>query len=101
MAKSNKQEESLEKALKEGLLSPLFKKLVQGRLRKRLKAFEKDPVMRDALKRLDRAVDDFERELEISAELTIDSMKNDKNFPKSKKEMRKHLKDLGFKFPKY
>ena len=31
MAKSNKQEESLEKALKEGLLSPLFKKLVQGR----------------------------------------------------------------------
>ena len=78
-------------------LSPLFKKFMQRGLKKKLRDFEKDPGMRDAIKRLNRSIDDFERELEISAELMTQDSDGKGKF-KSKKNLYKHLKDLGFKW---
>ena len=98
MAKSNKLEKTQEGQLKqlgEGLFSPIFKRLVQGRLKSKLKAFQKDPGMRDAIKRLDKSIEDFERELEISAEL-LSSVDPD-DLDRNKKERVKIMKKLGIK----
>jgi|TARA_R110001592_G_scaffold167346_1_gene402778 hypothetical protein len=97
MANSNKLEKSqLDQIndLNEGLFSPILKKLVQGRLKKKLKSFQKDPQMRAALKKLDRSIKDFERELEIGAELLASQDPDDMG--KSAKEREKTLIDLGF-----
>lgn len=97
MAKSNKLEKTqLDQVnrIEEGLFSPIFKKLVQGRLKKKLKAFQKDPQMRAAVKKLDRALQDFERELEIGAELIVKQDPDDMG--KSAREREKILSDLGF-----
>ena len=99
MAKSNKLEKTQEAQLKqlgEGLFSPIFKKLVQGRLKSQLKAFQKDPGMRDAIKRLDKSIEDFERELEISAELLSSTESGD--LDRNQKERKKIMKKLGIKF---
>jgi hypothetical protein len=82
----------------EGLFSPIWKKLVQGRLKKQLKKFQKDPAMRDALKRLDKSLEDFESALETHHDIVLkgleDSAKGDKDY-KSFNDKVKFYKSIG------
>ena len=65
--KLEKLQQDLINQIDEGIFSPLLKKLVSGKLKRTLRKLEKDPGLRNALKNVDRALDDFERELEIGA----------------------------------
>ena len=99
MAKSNNSEKNQQdqnNQLNEGLFSPLFKKLIQKRLKKQLRKLERNPAMRGALKRLDKATSDFERELEINAELFADM--DEKDMDKHEKELAAFTRSLGAKW---
>tara|TARA_R110000824_G_scaffold139980_3_gene305449 strand:+ start:1182 stop:1478 length:297 start_codon:yes stop_codon:yes gene_type:complete len=96
MSKSNKlDKQQLDQinSLEEGLFSPLFKKLVSGRLKRTLKKLERDPALRDAFKRFDKSLEDLERDLEASAEIDSSVHTNDRDV--SSKERQKLYKDLG------
>ena len=99
MAKSNNSEKDQQdqtNQLDEGLFSPLFQKLIQKRLKKQLKKLERNPKMRGALKRLDKSISDFERELEINAELFANT--DEKDWDRQEKEDAKFFRDLGLKW---
>ena len=83
--------------LDEGIFAPIWKKIFSGRLKRQLKKFEKDPAMRDALKRLDKSLDDFEREIEIGTDLARDYAKDldDKDLTRQQKDNIKFWKSIG------
>ena len=98
MAKSNKLEKSqLDQInkLDEGLFSPIWKKILGGRLKRQLRKLERDPAMRDALKRLDQSLEDFERELEVGNKII--SATSPKDMGPVEKNTRDFLKKLGYK----
>ncbi len=96
---ANKLEKNQQKqieSLEEGLFAPIWKKIFSGRLKKQLKQFEKDPAMRDALKRFDQSLEEFERSLEVSSELVKNySTDPDERLPKEHKDKIKFLKSIG------
>jgi len=96
MAKSEKHQQDQNNQLNEGLFSPLFKKLIQKRLKKQLKKLERNPAMRGALKRLDKATTDFERELEINGELLGDM--DEKDMDREEKNLAAFYRGLGLKW---
>jgi len=99
---ANKLEKNQQKQIEildEGLFAPIWKKIFSGRLKTQLKKFEKDPALRDALKRLDKSLEDFERELEIGSKLAQkyydDQGKDDKALSRSEKDAIKYYKSIG------
>ena len=98
MAKSNKLEKSqLDQInkLDEGLFSPIWKKILGGRLKRQLRKLERDPAMRDALKRLDQSLEDFERELEVCNKII--SATSPEDMGPVEKNTTDFLKKLGYK----
>ena len=95
--KLEKQQQAQIDNLSEGLFSPIWKKIFSGRLKRQLKKFEKDPVLRDALKRLDKSLEDFERELEIGSKLSKDYSKDldPKELTPTQKDAIKFWKSAG------
>jgi|TARA_A100001391_G_scaffold200435_1_gene185012 hypothetical protein len=95
--KLEKSQKDLINHLDEGLFSPILKKLVSGRLKRTLRKLEKDPNMRDAIKRVDKAITDFERELELGAELTSKTHKdyNTSGMKRFRKDREDLYKGLG------
>ena len=79
-----------------GVFSAFWKKLTSSRLKKQLKKMEDDPYMRDALRKLNRSIDDFERQLEINAKMN--SSIDDKDMDKEEKELAKFYRSLGVKW---
>jgi len=103
MANSNKFEQDQLTQLTEGkgIFSAFWKKLTSSRLKKQLKKMEKDPHMRDALKKLNRSIDDFERQLDVQVDINRDVDLADLKRTKKQGEpgyLRDLYKKLGYKF---
>lgn len=105
MAKLNKFEHDQLNQINEGrgIFSAFWKKLTSSRLKKQLKKMESDPYMRDALKKLNRSIDDFEREVGVQVDINssidkADLEKDNKNVPGNPHYLRNYFKKLGYKF---
>ena len=79
--------------LNEGIFAPIWKKIFSSRLKKNLRKFEKDPGLRNALKNVDKALEDFERELEIGSKIHKDI--DEKDLTRTQKDAIKYYKSIG------
>ena len=55
--------------LKEGLFTPFLKKLFTSKVERAMRKASRDPHMKSLIKKFNKAAEDFEREMEIQADL--------------------------------
>ena len=55
--------------LKEGLFTPFLKKLFTSKVERAMRKASRDPHMKSLIKKFNKAAEDFEREMEIQADI--------------------------------
>lgn len=79
----------------EGIFKGFLEKLISGRLKKQLKALEKDPQLKASFERFEKSVQDLEHDVETFSKIAAEADKNDDKGDYSSARRIKLYKSLG------